>query len=66
MHFYPMFLMETSKVFTFVAGLEFVEHDVEGGVVEDEVDVVLVELAHSRERHVVVRVDKHLTLKHLN
>ncbi len=52
-------------MFTFVAGLEFVEHDVEGGVVEDEVDVVLVELTHGRERHVVVGVDEHLTLKHL-
>ena len=45
-----------------LAGLELVEHDVEWGVVEDEVDLVLVVLADHRQRHVVVRVDEHQVL----
>ena len=45
---------------TFVTGLELVEHDVQRRVVEDEVDVIFVELADRRQRHVVVRINEHL------
>ena len=42
--------------------LELVEHDVEGRVVEDKVDLVLVELADHGQRHVVIWINEHQVL----
>ena len=43
--------------------LELVKHDVERCVVEDKVDVVIVKLAHHRQGHVVVWINKHQVLQ---
>ncbi len=50
MLYFPIFLLEvvvTNEAV--VTRLKLVEHDVEGGVVEDEVDVVLAETKHIQE-----------------
>lgn len=53
---------------TLGAGLEFVKHDVEWGVVENKVDLVFVVLTNHGQRGVVIRIDKHEVLneKHVD
>jgi hypothetical protein len=44
---------------SFFTRLEFVKHYIQGCVMEDKINIILVVLAHHRQRGIVIRINKH-------